>query len=64
MYFQVCSNSTYLQHSGERYRTNGPLVLKSNYFQLSNLWHQEVNTFGLNSYSSVIIPEESKFMNH
>ena len=26
MYFQVCSNSTYAQHSGERYRTNGPLV--------------------------------------
>ena len=27
MYFQVCSNSTYPQHSGERYRTNSPLVL-------------------------------------
>ena len=27
MYFQVCSNSAYPQHSGERYRTNGPLVL-------------------------------------
>ena len=26
MYFQVCSNSAYTQHSGERYRTNGPLV--------------------------------------
>ena len=26
MYFQVCSNSTHTQHSGERYRTNGPLV--------------------------------------
>ena len=26
MYFQVCSNSTYPQHSGERYKTNGPLV--------------------------------------
>ena len=26
MYFQVCSNSAYSQHSGERYRTNGPLV--------------------------------------
>ena len=26
MYFQVCSNSIYPQHSGERYRTNGPLV--------------------------------------
>ena len=26
MYFQDCSNSTYPQHSGERYRTNGPLV--------------------------------------
>ena len=27
MYFQVCSNSAYSQHSGERCRTNGPLVL-------------------------------------
>ena len=26
MYFQVCSNSEYPQHSGERFRTNGPLV--------------------------------------
>ena len=26
MYFQVCSNSAYPQHSGERYRTNGPLA--------------------------------------
>ena len=26
MYFQVCSNSAYPQHSGEQYRTNGPLV--------------------------------------
>ena len=28
MYFQVCSHSTYPQDSGERYRTNGPLVFK------------------------------------
>ena len=27
MYFQGCSNSTYPQDSGERYRTNGPLVV-------------------------------------
>ena len=27
MYFQLCSNSAYPQHSGERYRTNGPLVV-------------------------------------
>ena len=27
MYFQVCSNSANPQHSGERYRGNGPLVL-------------------------------------
>ena len=27
MYFQVWSNSSYPQHSGERYRTNGHLVL-------------------------------------
>ena len=26
LYFQVCSNSAYPQHAGERYRTNGPLV--------------------------------------
>ena len=26
MYFQVYSNSKYPQHTGERYRTNGPLV--------------------------------------
>ena len=25
--FQVCSNSAHPQHSGERYRTSGPLVL-------------------------------------
>ena len=28
MYFHVCSNSTYPQHSGERYRISGPLVFK------------------------------------
>ena len=27
MYFKVCSNSAYPQHSGERCRTNGPLVV-------------------------------------
>ena len=27
MYFQVCSNSAYPQHSGERYRIIGPLVI-------------------------------------
>ena len=26
LYFKVCSNSAYPQHSGERYRTSGPLV--------------------------------------
>ena len=26
MYFQVCSNSVYPQHAGERHRTNVPLV--------------------------------------
>ena len=25
MYFQVCSNSTYPQYSGERYKASGPL---------------------------------------
>ena len=32
MYFQVCSNSAYPQHSGEQYRTNGPLVLNGSLF--------------------------------
>ena len=34
LYCQVCSNSAYPQHSGERYRTNGPLVviMKQNLF--------------------------------
>ena len=27
MYFQVCSNSAYPQHSGEQYRTNNSLVI-------------------------------------
>ena len=26
-YFQACSNSAYSMHSGERYRTIGPLVI-------------------------------------
>ena len=26
MYFQACSNTEYPMHSGERYRTIGPLV--------------------------------------
>ena len=30
MYFQVCSNSAYPQHSGERYRTSGhPVALST-----------------------------------
>ena len=33
MYFQVCSNSTYPQHSGEQYTTNGPLVTLVTEFQ-------------------------------
>ena len=28
MYFQVCSKSACQQHSGERYRTNGPLIIE------------------------------------
>ena len=27
MYFQACSNSAYPVHSGERYRTSGPMVI-------------------------------------
>ena len=26
IYFQACSNSAYPMHSGERYRSNGPLA--------------------------------------
>ena len=33
MYFQVCSYSAYPQHSGERYRTNGPLVFEYHIFE-------------------------------
>ena len=36
MYFQVCSNSAYPQHSGKWYRTNDPLV----YFWCRCLWVQ------------------------
>ena len=36
MYFQVCSNSTYPQHSGERYSINGPLV-----YIISSFGHPE-----------------------
>ena len=32
LYFQVCSNSTYPQHSGEWYRTSGPMVWKWDFF--------------------------------
>ena len=34
MYFQVCSNSTYPQHSGEQYRTSGPMVFIYKIFEL------------------------------
>ena len=37
MYLQVCSNSAYLQHSGERYRTNGLLVYIFHLSSLSNV---------------------------
>ena len=47
MYFQVCSNSTYPQHSGERYRTNGPLII--NAMSISMLL--SVNRSGLDTIS-------------
>ena len=37
MYFQVCSNSAYPQHSGDRSRTNGHLVSLLQCFDLENL---------------------------
>ena len=40
MYSKVCSNSAYRQHSGERYRTNGPLVLVCSVFHSClPAWH-------------------------
>ena len=44
MYFQVCSNSVYLQHSGERYRTNvlwDVCIVSSSYRNLPS--HQTVS---------------------
>ena len=32
LYFEACSNSVYPMHSGERYRTNGPLVVYFNIY--------------------------------
>ena len=40
MYFQVCSNLAYPQHSGKRYRSFGPLVvdnMKEDYVLLGKL---------------------------
>ena len=43
MYFHVCSNSAYPQHSGEIYRTNGPLRIRIVYWwnaetTITHLW--------------------------
>ena len=42
MYFQVCSNSAYPQHSCERYRTSGPLVLLQDTFGRAKTWVKEL----------------------
>ena len=41
MYFQACSYSAYPMHSGERYRTIGPLVAISQALWL--LWQLKVS---------------------
>ena len=43
MYFQACSNSTYLMHSGDRYRTIGPLVLCCYWKLIRHASHIPVN---------------------
>ena len=47
MYFQVCSNSGYPQHSGERYKTNVFLVfcLLWNFSQFKTYWKKPMNIF-------------------
>ena len=35
LHFQVCSNSAYHKHSGERYRTNGPLTFSLGTFVMA-----------------------------
>ena len=45
MYFQVCSNSAYPEHSGEPYRTNGPLVIISNSKRIERKKKETKNVF-------------------
>ena len=42
MYFQVYSYSTYPEHSGERYRTNGPLIITNDFHSNSCLISENV----------------------
>ena len=42
MYFQVCSNSAYLQHSGEQYRTSGPLVSSLYYVLIKPVFSRSI----------------------
>ena len=54
MYFQVCSNSAYPQHSGKRYRTNDPLVL--HYFRVG--WQRLRKIFS----KPMMSPWQSKYI--
>ena len=44
MYFQVCSNSAYPQHSCERNRTIGPPVLTQSYHYTVSLYKYRLQT--------------------
>ena len=59
MYFQVCYNSAYPQHSAERYMTNGSLVFSyghigrleklftdENFIEISVYWFVLPSSFG------------------
>ena len=61
MYFQVCSNSAYPQHSGKRYGTNGPLVFiwPNDLIKLNTLPDTRINIGflalkGSNSYINIL----------
>ena len=57
MYFQVCSNSAYPQHSGERYRTSAHLV----HFSSSNF--QTLRIF-ITLFSKTVRPTKLKLGAH
>ena len=58
MYVQVCSNSAYPQHSGDRYSTNGPLV---SFFFVSNF---QTLIFFVTLFSGTMRPRRLKIGTH